>query len=161
MKITWKTLRLYLACAMAVLWAASVNARDPVWTNASTSADWGGHDYGCSPGNRPKANFCNSHHSEHVAVCWSNRATGWPFRECQGKSTWCTYKDVNLSTPPNGASPGQVWVCGGATQTKDVVVVPHEFNAWEQGVLWRKNIKRNGIERISGYTHCRVCRLWC
>jgi hypothetical protein len=62
---------------------------------------------------------------------------------------WCTYKSVNSSTPANGASPGEVWVCGAASSSNDVIVVPHEFTAGEQDGFGINSIKEMGSNEFA------------
>jgi hypothetical protein len=125
------------AAGIFCLLAMSSQAQSPAWTNTNRQADWGDSDYGCSPGNTPEPRFCDSTHVGHVAVCWPNRRTG----ECGGATSWCTYKTIDASAPPNGASPGTVWVCGAGPSSGDAIVVPHEFSAGEPGGFFPKTLK--------------------
>jgi hypothetical protein len=84
-----------------------------IWVDTYTQGDWGGRDRGCSVGPTPRADRCSAAFLRQVAVCWTNRLTGWPAEECRGASAWCTYKYVELNTPQNGTAPGEIYHCRG------------------------------------------------
>jgi hypothetical protein len=135
------------------LCAASISSHAQSWTDDNRQADWGDGDYGCSPGSVPQARFCNGAHVGHVAVCWERPG-------CGGTGNgWCTYKNINSSTAPNGASPGEVWTCGTASSSSDAIVVPHEFHAWEQGGFGLKTLKEMGTKEFQAMLTA-VCAAW-
>lgn len=90
-----------------ILPVAVALSQDIHWQPVPIRADWTDHDYGCSQGATPSPRYCDANHLGNVAVCWDNRPTG----ECGGARAWCTYKAINISTPPHGGSPGRVYVC--------------------------------------------------
>ena len=119
--IVWKVSSV-LSCMNPSLWAkffakASVilakAPRSGRWINARAKGDWPGKDFACTGGVMPKVKFCDSAHVGNVAVCWvpKDRQTGYPFKECQGQKSWCTYKSVNLSQRQTGSRPGQLYIC--------------------------------------------------
>jgi hypothetical protein len=75
----------------------------PGWADTGIVADWGDGDYARSGGDTPENKYCDNNHAHYVAVCWS-RSRG-------DNADWCTYKKIDISTPPNGQTPGEVWVC--------------------------------------------------
>jgi hypothetical protein len=50
----------------------------------------------------PDGKYCDSAHAGNLSVCW-------------GAS--CTYKSIDLRTQPDGANPGEVWLCSAWTDT--------------------------------------------
>jgi hypothetical protein len=77
------------------------------WKETGIRADWSGRDFACSMTQVPNNGLCNAATRGLVAVCWASRKTG----ECGGAVAWCTYKRVTLQTIPDGAAPGEVYVC--------------------------------------------------
>src|SRR5271165_3093480 len=128
-------LKFSVAILMLAIPSTSPHAQNPGWTDDNRQADWGDGDYGCSPGRIPQSTYCTGDHIGHVAVCWDHPGCGGTV------NGWCTYKNVNSSTTPNGASPGEVWICRSTSASNDVIVVPHEFHAWEQGGFALKTLK--------------------
>jgi hypothetical protein len=91
---------------------AGVDPAHAGWVSIEARADWGGRDFWCSPGAQPEHNVCNVNRRGYVATCWDDRNEGWPFPNCTGYRSWCTYKHITLTTPPDGkAPPGDVYVC--------------------------------------------------
>jgi hypothetical protein len=70
-------------------------------------------DIACTDGSAPKDGECNQARLDLSSVCWSNGANRSypPFPACQGKTDWCTYKNVPLNSCRNGGHPGNMWVC--------------------------------------------------
>lgn len=103
--------RSFVAIAFALVagCAFSTIANAGHWGDTFTQADWGDHDWSCSPGAAPNPQMCDSAHVGQVAVCWPHRPTG----ECGGAEAWCTYKTVHVDTPRNGTAPGEVYQCQG------------------------------------------------
>jgi hypothetical protein len=91
------------------------------WVPMGGMADWAGKDRACTTGPQPKKAIgdialCDEKNVNAVAVCWPNRAGGWPVGvpgDCRNSATWCTYKDlsVNVATPQTGAAPGITHFC--------------------------------------------------
>jgi hypothetical protein len=101
---------------------ASPSDKNFGWVDTNIQADWGGHDRGSTSGNQPKLSIsdtpmCDDNNIGLIAVCWDNRPTGYPVEvptDVSGTpSRWCAYKDrsVNIATPRDGHSPGQVFEC--------------------------------------------------
>jgi hypothetical protein len=117
------------------IFASPAAAQHPTWKLADAQADWGDRDLGyCSAGPTPQARYCDPNHVGMVAVCW--RAAG-----CGNAQGWCTYKNSNPSTTPDGASPGNVYYCAGNVEPGDLIVVPHIFEARESGDFLIKTSK--------------------
>jgi hypothetical protein len=99
---------------------------EPVWFQTNVPADWADHDYASTLGDTPKyyvhkgAPLCDEKHLGQIAVCWDNRRNGYPSgvdsnipNIGEEPPAWCIYKakSINLSTHPDGPSPGLVYVC--------------------------------------------------
>jgi hypothetical protein len=84
------------------------------WRATNQMADWPGNDYGCSFGRIPQSTFCDENKLGNIAVCWDDRPGGYPpsfSQQCLGAAAWCTYKNVRITTPAVGLSPGRVYIC--------------------------------------------------
>jgi hypothetical protein len=123
----------------------------PGWADTGMVADWGDGDYARSGGDTPHNRFCDNHHAHYVAVCWS-RSRG-------DNADWCTYKKIDISTPPNGQTPGEVWVCVSWSTSRmhkeEQSPVPAGFVTGSPGrsytVIPRES---GGSEVVSGKQHC-------
>lgn len=97
------------------------------WVDTGLNADWGGQDYAFTEGSAPKyqvkdMKLCDDNRIGYVATCWDSRPNGYPAVALTDVASgakpeqWCTYKNsaIHLSTAPNGAAPGRVYICGHA-----------------------------------------------
>jgi hypothetical protein len=118
---------------LLILAIASVLLPRVGWAPIKQLGDWAGQDIACTKSDTPRLTMtgvdgrnqalCDFAHLGHVAVCWGARSdpTGtagiYPpggnlTSECQGETSWCTYKSEQASPlQGNGPSPGKVFVC--------------------------------------------------
>jgi hypothetical protein len=83
--------------------SAPVHAQS--WGDAYAKGDWLGRERSCTQGETPDPAQCTPATMGQVAVCWSNNPG------CGGSDAWCTYKTVQLSTPQDGKTPGEIYQC--------------------------------------------------
>jgi hypothetical protein len=87
----------------------SMMKRQVVWTDTTQKGDWMDHDVTVTSGPFPQYGtkghrLCDDRHEGSVAVCYADS---------------CTYKDIkyiNIFTPQDGKSPGEVYICGAAVE---------------------------------------------
>jgi hypothetical protein len=92
------------------------------WADVRAGADWVGMDVACSRSEKqpdtsikPDPKQCTPQTLGMVANCWAYRTEGYPFDECKGAKSWCTYKDqskVTVTTiQARGTNTGRIFVC--------------------------------------------------
>jgi hypothetical protein len=117
------TFVLFGSAAIVSILAISILLNVPTyaWIDVATRGDWGGGDEFCSKGRLPLRAICDVSRAGQVAVCWSNRPTGYPpgvDAECRGERAWCTYKTMetlSVTSTAQGSSSGRVFVCARTT----------------------------------------------
>jgi hypothetical protein len=112
---------------LLVLFATAAQAQEYRWVNTGQPGDWGGRDQASTSYSTPKRFvkgnvLCDRAHAGNVAVCWTNRPTGFPgvpadHTDIVGNpAQWCTYKTsaIRIFTNQDGGAKeaSQVWVCG-------------------------------------------------